>query len=686
MAYIPDEKIDEIRAVADVVDVVGDYVKLKRSGARYVGLCPFHNEKTPSFGVTPSMGIYKCFGCGKGGDVFSFIRDIEGVAFTDAARMLAERFGIDLPEPGQREQEDYSEREAIFGALRFAARFFHEQLTTTKAGEEALAYLKDRGFTDGTIKRFGLGYAPDRWDGLMEAAAKAQIGQEALVGAGLLVQREGGRTYDRYRHRVIFPILSHVGKVLGFGGRILRKEEGQPKYVNTSETKVYHKSRVLYGLSHAKQAVRKREEAVFVEGYTDVISLHQAGVEHVVATSGTALTEEQAKLIGRYAKRLVLLYDSDAAGQEATVRGIGVLLAAGLAVYAAALPEGDDPDTYVQREGAEAFTAYLEGHRQDFVAFQYGLAERAGRLAAPEDRAASARQILENIAQVRDPLLQDGYVRSASSLLGMPEPRLFEVLREIRLGQQRQARRAAQRDAHREARQESQRAEQRAATPRDDGSYGEAPPAAPHPADDDDFLMAVDEFGEPHYDEARHHDLAPAVRREPSAPRANPPRPEEVILLKLMLEEGRSLVEYILGHTGLGEFTEGPSRQAAEALLAQYQSGEPIDRAPLTGGEHGEAVQALTAEALTERYEVSENWKKKAIAVPRLNEDPYLSARGAMINLKLDRIDEAIGALQREQLGQQQRGEDYMPTLQRIMDLQRLRPEIDKGAFLQDEA
>ncbi|NNE70797.1 MAG: DNA primase, partial [Rhodothermales bacterium] len=270
---ITDDTIEQVRSSADVVDVVGEYVRLKKRGSNYVGLCPFHSEKTPSFNVNPSLGIFKCFGCGEGGDVFSFISRMENLSFPEAVGVLAERVGITI-ESGQPD-EDASAREAILHALQFAARFFYQQLTQGDGGSVARDYLAGRQIDPEMVKRFGIGYAPDAWDGLLKAATGAGISEGMLEQAGLILQRrDGSGHYDRYRHRLIFPILSHVGKVLGFGGRILEKADDQPKYINSPETEVYHKSRVLYGLYHAKNAVRGREEVILVEGYTDVVALH----------------------------------------------------------------------------------------------------------------------------------------------------------------------------------------------------------------------------------------------------------------------------------------------------------------------------------------------------------------------------------------------------------------------------
>lgn len=635
--FIPDEKVEEVRDASDLIDVVSDYVRLKRRGANYFGLCPFHNEKSPSFSVNPGMGIFKCFGCGVGGDVFQFVMRVEKLSFPEAVRTLAEKAGIPLPE--QEEQGPAaSEAESVYQALRFAARFFYGQLTRTDAGRPALDYLVKRGFTARAIKQFGLGYAPDRWDGLLTEAAAHHITPEVLEKAGLVIPRKGGNGhYDRYRGRVIFPIFSHVGKVLGFGGRILTDAKDQPKYINSPQTLVYDKSRVLYGLYQGKQAIRQSEEVILVEGYTDVISLHQAGVQHVVASSGTALTQEQVRMLGRYAKRIVMLYDADAAGENAALRGIDLVLEQGLSAYAIELPGGEDPDSYVREQGGEAFEAYVREHRQDFVAFRYAQARRGGALDTPEGEAGTMHAVVASIARMPDPLMQETYLRRASEVLGVPDIRLHEALAEL---------------------QRDQRTRSRRPSP--------PPPAAP----EGEVFTADPEDG---YE-------APA---EAAAAQQAEPLPEEKTLLRLMLEHGAPMVELILSHMGLDEFTDGPSRETAEHLLHLYEE-ERVDRRPFLDGSFGVAVQQLAAEVMVDLYEPSENWaRKQNITVPRFNEDAHETAVSAMTLLKLDRVNEAIQQ-QRERIYRAAQAGGELRSLQEaMMALHDLRKQIEKRAFLE---
>lgn len=646
--FIPDETVEEIRSASDIVDVVGAYVSLKKRGSNYFGLCPFHSENTPSFSVNPDLSIYKCFGCGAGGDVFNFVMEIEGTAFPEAVRMLAEKAGIEIPED-EADQERAGEKESVYNALRFAARFYYSTLTQSGAGKHALKYLKARGFTKRTIKSFGLGYAIDSWDGLLKSAKEHHISDEHLSEGGLIIPRkDGSGHYDRFRGRIMFPILSHVGKVVGFGGRILDGDTDQPKYINSPETQVYNKSRVLYGLYQAKHAIRKKEEALLVEGYTDVISLHQAGIENAVASSGTSLTREQVKLLSRYARRIVLLFDADAAGAGAAMRGIDIILEEGLSVYAVELPPGEDPDSFARKEAA-SFEKYLHEHRRDFATYIYEHATAEGRLETPEGEAEVMHDIINAIALLPDPLMRETYLRRASEVLRVPDIRLHEAL---------DKRLAAERVKERSRRRES-------------GAVAPMPP--------------------PHGSSAAHRPFAPqgastAIGTRP--PQRKPRRaaqalPEEKTLIRMMLEHGSPLVEFILGHMSLEEFTPGPARTTAECFLSQYEEGK-IDRSAFLDGTLGQDVQKLATEVSVVQHEPSENWERKQrIIVPKLDGDPYEAAVSAMMLLKLDRINDAIEKQREEMYHASKSGEDLQPLQTQMMALHELRRRIEKKEFLE---
>ena len=320
---IPPEKIEEIRSSNDIVDVISQHVRLKKRGKNYVGLCPFHQEKTPSFTVSAEKQVYHCFGCGKGGNVFTFVMEIEKVSFTEAVRSLAEKVGITI-RVTEADQQQESESEALYNVCRLAGLFFYNNLTKTEEGKVALEYFHGRGFSDETIRTFGLGYSLNSWDGLLSHAKAEGISREDLLKAGLIRTREDGSDYDYFRSRAMFPIFSTSGRVLGFGARKLREDDPLGKYINSPETPIYNKSRVLFGLFHSKDAIRSEEHALMVEGYADLISLFQNGIQNVVASSGTALTEEQVQLISRYTKKLTLVYDADSAGSSATLRGMDI--------------------------------------------------------------------------------------------------------------------------------------------------------------------------------------------------------------------------------------------------------------------------------------------------------------------------------------------------------------------------
>ena len=354
---MPEELIDSIRSQADIVDVVSDYVTLRKAGKNYKGLCPFHDEKTPSFSVNPERQIYHCFGCGKGGNVFSFLMEHENVTFVEAVRHIARRLNITIPDT-YRQHEAGSEAESLAQVTRFAARFFHERLLNAGRDSIVRRYTERRGLSEETVKSFGLGFAPDSWNDLLNAARNQGIDTALLVKAGLAKTGEQ-RTYDAFRKRLIFPIQAPSGRVVGFGGRAL-SDEDQPKYLNSSESPIYRKSQVLYGLYQARDALRQRGRVLVVEGYMDLLGLYEQGIHGAVALCGTALTREQARLLARYGQQAFLVYDSDQAGVRATWRAIEPLVESGLWTRIVRLPEDYDPDSYVREHGPDGFMKLVD--------------------------------------------------------------------------------------------------------------------------------------------------------------------------------------------------------------------------------------------------------------------------------------------------------------------------------------
>ncbi len=423
MAIPQRDNVAEVKAAVDIVDVAARYVDLKPAGgARFKALCPFHREKTPSFHVMRDRQIFHCFGCGKGGDVLTFVQEMEGLEFREALEQLAERAGVRLEtRSGDAGKQDT--RQALFKATTFAARYYRAHFTAADRGAAARTYVDGRALRPEIIERFGLGYAPDGWQGLVDAARKESIGEKLLESAGLAKNGQGGM-YDRFRHRVMFPIREVGGKVVAFGGRTMGDDAA--KYLNSAESPIYKKSRVLYGLFEAREALRQSQEAILVEGYFDLLRCFDVGVENVVATCGTALTEDQARTIRRYAANVLVVFDGDAAGIRAALRSVGILCAAGLTVRAMALPDGLDPDDYIRRDGAEAFRQ-LAADAPGFVPFYVRMnLDRSGSI---EGRTAIAGELFEVIRGLDDPLRQDEYLKLVASELGLDEFRCRESFR-----------------------------------------------------------------------------------------------------------------------------------------------------------------------------------------------------------------------------------------------------------------
>ncbi|MDZ7384591.1 MAG: DNA primase [candidate division KSB1 bacterium] len=429
---IPEDKINEVREASDIVEVVSAYLTLKRRGTNFFGLCPFHTEKTPSFSVNPQRQIFHCFGCGAGGNVFTFLMRIEGITFPEAVLRLAQRAGISIALQTLDEQEARL-RESVYAANRLAAEFFYRNLAQAPEGAPARAYLESRHLELQVLGKFGLGYALDRWDALIAHAASKKVSVEALNAAGLVVARDDGGYYDRFRHRLMFPFFDVMGKVVGFGGRRLREDE-QAKYMNSPETIVYKKGTTLYGLYQTKDYIRQSETAILVEGYIDLLSLFQRGIRNVVASSGTALTEEQAALLRRYCEQVVVLYDADSAGSSAAVRGADILIAKGLDVRVARLPSGHDPDSFINEHGAEA-VATLVGQAQSLVEFKIGSLRQAGFFETPEKKARAIHTVLNSVAVIPDDIKRNLVVQQVAQMLEMDERFLAATVNRLRRGE-----------------------------------------------------------------------------------------------------------------------------------------------------------------------------------------------------------------------------------------------------------
>jgi DNA primase len=429
---ISQNTIQQILSRIDVVEIVGSYVKLKKRGANYLGLCPFHNEKTPSFTVSPSKELYKCFGCGKSGNSISFLMELEKYSYVEALRWLANKYNVEIEEsemsPEQKVQQQSAD--SLYIINNFAQKFFSDYLFNTEDGKDiGLSYLEHRGFTEATIKKFQLGFNPEARDAFATAAINAQYNQDFLLKSGLVAIRDE-KLVDNYRGRIIFPIHNQSGKVLGFGARIIKKNDTAPKYINTPENEIYVKSKILYGSYFARQAIDKADECLLVEGYTDVVSLHQAGVENVVASGGTSLTPDQLRLVKKYTDNLTIIYDGDSAGIKAALRGMDLAFEAGLNVKLVLIPDGEDPDSYVNKIGADAFREFITANKKDFILFQLSVSLKdAGNDSAK--KAALVNQVAETISKINkaeDFTKQQDYIQQCSELLKIEESGLHTLV------------------------------------------------------------------------------------------------------------------------------------------------------------------------------------------------------------------------------------------------------------------
>jgi DNA primase len=417
--------IQQIQARIDVIDVVGNFVRLKKRGTNYLGLCPFHNERTPSFTVSPSKEIYKCFGCGKSGNAISFVMEHEKLGYAEALKWLANRYNIEVEETAASPEAVLQQQaaESLHIINQFAQKFYRAQLTETDEGRDVgSSYLKQRGFTDTVLEKFGIGYAPNSTNKLASAALKNQYSGEMLQRAGLVVNRNE-QLVDNYRDRIIFPIHATSGKIIGFGARLIRSNDKAPKYINTPENELYVKSKILYGTYFARHAIDKANECLLVEGYTDVLSLHQGGIENTVASGGTSLTQDQLRLIKKYSKNLTIIYDGDAAGVKAALRGLDMALVEGLNVKLVLLPGGHDPDSYLQQEGAAAFREFIDKQKKDFILFQLDVAlkDALDDPAKKSEAVNSAAETISKIDRTEDFSKQQDYIRQCSQILKIDE-------------------------------------------------------------------------------------------------------------------------------------------------------------------------------------------------------------------------------------------------------------------------
>jgi DNA primase len=470
---ITQHTIQQIQNRIDIIEIVGEFVRLKKRGANYLGLCPFHNEKTPSFTVSPSKEIYKCFGCGKSGNTISFLMEHEKYSYVEALRWLANKYNVEIEEtessPEQKQQQLVSESLYIINS--FAQKYFSENLFNSEEGQDiAHSYLRERGFNDAILHKFQIGYCLQEKDAFAKTALAAQYNPEYLQRSGLVVMREE-KVFDNYRGRIIFPVHNQTGKIIGFGARIIGKNDRAPKYINTPENELYVKSRILYGSYFARQAIDRNDECLLVEGYTDVISLHQAGIENVVASGGTSLTQDQLRLIKKYTNNLTIIYDGDSAGVKAALRGLDMALEEGLNVKLVLIPDKEDPDSYVNKVGASAFRDFIQENKKDFILFQLevSLKDIAHDSAKKSALVNQVAETISRINKVEDFTKQQDYIKQCAEILRIEETGLNALVNKF----------IREKVAKQEARQQ----------PLEDLPFSGTP--GPSPSQEDDALMIL---------------------------------------------------------------------------------------------------------------------------------------------------------------------------------------------------
>ncbi|HVN47399.1 MAG TPA: DNA primase [Bacteroidota bacterium] len=620
---IPDDTIEEVRNSTDIIDVVSAYVRLKKRGKNYLGLCPFHTEKTPSFTVSAEKQMYHCFGCGKGGNLFTFVMEMEKVSFVEAVRSLAAKAGITIPEETRPQTEEQSEAERLYDVCRFAGMQFYKNLVETdeavpdgRQGKFALDYVHKRGFTDETIRTFGVGYSQNSWDALVQLAATEGFKPEELVKAGVARKREDGSLYDYFRGRVMFPIFSATGRVIGFGARkILEDDPIAGKYINSPETPIYNKSRVLFGLFHAKEAIRQEDMALMVEGYADLISLYQAGIKNVVASSGTALTEEQVALLGRYSKNLTLVYDGDSAGSNATLRGIDIALEQDFNVRIVVLPEEEDPDSFVQKNGGNAFNELLK-NAVSFIDFKASRFQQSGAFATPEGKTDAVRSLVQSMAKMNDELKRNFYVKEVAEKYGIHESVLFRELGTL--------------------------------------LHERTPFRAGHPPRVEAILPAK----EPGVAPEKKSEKIPAEERD---------------LVKLLLEGNLDVLHFILSHISVEQFGNAQTRALAQFLIDRYDERGTIDATSIVHEIADPAMQNLVSDLTLSRYELSRNWEH-GIDEP----DPMIIARDALWRMQRKAIQRAMEENQRAMRDAAAQHTDTMPLLQRQQELLQMSKQLEQ--------
>lgn len=572
------QTIEQIKNRIDILDVIGDYVKLKKRGANYLGLCPFHNEKTPSFTVSPVKELYKCFGCGKSGNTITFLMEHNKLSYVEAIKWLAERYHVPVEETevsAEQVQQQHT-ADSLYIINSHAQKFLSNALLQTDEGKQiALSYLYERGFTDTIIEKFQLGYNPANNHPLANELISRQFNPELLLKSGLVLRKNEQEWVDNYRNRIIFPIHNNTGKIIGFGARIIGKNDKVPKYINTPENEIYVKSKVLYGIYFARQAIDKSDECLLVEGYTDVISLHQAGIENVVASGGTSLTVDQLRIIKKYTENLTIIYDGDAAGIKAALRGLDMALEEGLNVKLVLIPDKEDPDSYVKQLGANAFNNFVATHKKDFIIFQLELLlKEAGNDVAKKNTVVNQiAETLSKINKAEDFSKQQQYIKQSATILNVDEAGLYNLINTYK-------------------RNELAKAEKKNTSPNNNNTLPAIEPEAP----DDILLLQTDEL-------------------------------QERNLLRALLEHGLkkwdenlTMADYVFQEIENFEIENALIHQTIQEYKQLYEQAKEPDAKTFLYHENS-AIRQLVIAATVSPFELSQKWDEKIEGLNITNRD-----------------------------------------------------------------
>jgi DNA primase len=584
---IPENKIEEIRTTANAVDIISEYVQLRKRGKNYVGLCPFHNEKTPSFTVSDEKQIFHCFGCHTGGNVFKFLMEYKKISFVEAVQELAEQLGISLEyEESQGYEEQQSEQETLYDVNTEAAKYFLNNLLNDAEGEGVRKYLQERNIKTQTIRAFGLGYTLRGWENFINFAKGKKIDLDRAVKLGLIGKSDDGRYYDKLPGRLIFPIFSPNGRVVAFAGRILDPEEKGAKYINSPESLIYSKSKILYGLSFAKDEIRRLNKAILVEGYMDLISLYQSGIKNIVAVSGTALTDDQVQLLSRYTKDVVLLFDSDTAGIKASMRSIEVLLKQDMEVKIVSLPEGEDPDSFINKFGKDKFDDLMK-MAENFIEYQTRYYDSLGKLNDPSSAAEAIRDLVKSLVLIRDELKRNLLIKNIAKKFNLREKLLETELNKI-ISKESKRRPPVVRSSEKEK------------------------------AETEGLQRIIDE--------GKTDPLLYNLEKQ---------------LIKLLFEGQKPLIKFISQNISAEEFNVEVHHQLANLVFEKLGDEELISASNLIGKIKDEELEAYVREITFEPHSISTNWEERNPGMtPEMILQKY--TKDIVLKFKLFKIDQQI--------------------------------------------